>query len=84
MKKISILILLVLFVKISFSQTIKEVTSIEVQTILQNLDKNTSVIIDGRDSFKFQTEHIENAINIDAFGSNAENFISQYLDKRVL
>lgn len=84
MKKISILILLVLFVKISFSQTIKEVTSIEVQTILQSLDNKTSVIIDGRDSLKFQTEHIENAINIDVFGSNAENLISQFLDKKTI
>jgi len=84
MRKFIVALMLLFVANITFSQTIKEVTSVEVQTILQNLDKKNSVIIDGRDSLKYQTEHIEYAINIDAFGSKAEHSISQYLDKKII
>lgn len=82
MKKIVFFIVCLLFVNTIFSQTIKKVTSAEVQAILQNLDGKKAIIIDGRNSVMFQSGHIKNAININAFSSNAENLISQYLDKK--
>lgn len=80
-KNFFLLPILLFLANMLFAQTLQKVSSIEAKPILSSLDLKTSVIIDGRDSAKFLSGHIKNAICIDAFDDNAKNLLSKHLDK---
>ena len=84
MRKLNLFLLFVLCSNLIFGQTIKKITSQEAPEILKNLNKKTSVIIDGRDSAKFYSGHIQGAIYIDAFETGAQNKLEKLLDKKTI
>lgn len=84
MKKYSISLIFISILQISFSQNILQLTASQFHSILKEFDFKNSVIIDSRDSLMFQTEHIKNAINIDANNSDVENLISKFNNKKII
>ena len=66
------------------AQVTKSVISIEAYILLNSMDNQSFVIIDGRDSLKYKSGHIKNAINIDAFAPTAEMMLSKVMDNETI
>ncbi|HBG71297.1 MAG: hypothetical protein A2W93_01725 [Bacteroidetes bacterium GWF2_43_63] len=62
------------------AQDIQRIFSVDAQQVLADLDTNTSVIIDGRDSAKFCLGHLESAVCLNAFSDSAQKMLMHYLD----
>ncbi|HNQ69347.1 MAG TPA: rhodanese-like domain-containing protein [Bacteroidales bacterium] len=77
-------LLLVISASCIVSQNIININSIELEKTIEELDKQNSVIIDGRSAEKFAENHIIDAINIDAFSEEAQKEILNYLNKHTI
>lgn len=60
------------------SQTIDTVKSVDAIKILETENSNM-IIIDGRDSIMFNSGHIKNAVNLNAFSPDIEVLLTPYL-----
>lgn len=67
---------------ILFSQNIIQLTSLQFFEIQKKFDYKNGVIIDARSPEKFNAEHINHAINIDAENIDVECRIKEHLDKK--
>ncbi|MFW5872989.1 MAG: rhodanese-like domain-containing protein [bacterium] len=81
MKKYLFLFIVFLFPKMLFAQAITKITSQEAQSMLGSLYGKNAVIIDGRTSAMFESEHLKNAVNINAFSEEADDKLRDYLDR---
>ncbi|GAO30407.1 rhodanese-like domain-containing protein [Geofilum rubicundum] len=54
------------------AQTIQELSAEEAHAFLEKVNPDTLLIIDGRSKKMFQSGHLPNAINIDAYKKNLE------------
>lgn len=61
----------------AFAQIISEITSSESVSLINTPKRNSTILIDARDSAMFAQAHIRNAINIDAFSPDAEQKLVQ-------
>ena len=82
MKHFTLLTILVLFSNGLFAQKITKIKSQDAQSILRNLDQENAVIIDGRTSAMFESGHLKNAVNINAFSEAADDKLSNYLEQK--
>jgi len=81
MKRQQLLPLLLLFTNLLAAQTVKEVTSLEAYSLFKKADLGQSVIIDGRTQAMFESGHLKNAININAFSDETDEKLSNYLER---
>lgn len=64
----------------SMAQVVDTLTSVKVYEMLTSCEYTTR-IIDGRDSAKFYSGHLKNAVYIDAFSDQAVPFLTKYLNE---
>ena len=81
MKRIQLLSILVLMGSCLVAQDITEVTSLEAYGLLKKAEKEQAVIIDGRTQAMFDSGHLKNAININAFSEEADEKLKKHLDR---
>ncbi len=84
MKKTRNLAILFLFTLMSGSllaQTVIEVDSKGALLYFENYDAESQVIIDGRTQSMFESGHLKNAVNINAFSDEADEKLGSYLDR---
>lgn len=86
MKKLLSLIILFLFMStLLLAQRVIEFQSPEAKIYIENYEPDSLLIIDGRTQSMFESGHLKNAVNINAFSENADQELTKYLDrKRIL
>lgn len=86
MKKSLSLIILFLFMNtLLLAQRVIEFQSPEAKIYIENYEPDSLLIIDGRTQSMFESGHLKNAVNINAFSENADQELTKYLDrKRIL
>lgn len=86
MKKLLSLIILFLFMStLLLAQRVIEFQSPEAKIYIENYEPDSLLIIDGRTQLMFESGHLKNAVNINAFSENADQELTKYLDrKRIL
>lgn len=86
MKKLLSLIILFLFMNtLLLAQRVIEFQSPEAKIYIENYEPDSLLIIDGRTQSMFESGHLKNAVNINAFSENADQELTKYLDrKRIL
>lgn len=74
-----------LFPAVLYSQNLKTVGSLDAKVIIDSLNMQESVIIDGRDSTMFfENGHIQGAVYIDAFSSELQPSLFKYIEKKTI
>ncbi|MFW6227083.1 MAG: rhodanese-like domain-containing protein [Bacteroidota bacterium] len=63
------------------AQTVTRINSVEAKNYLNNNDEKSVLIIDGRSSAMFESGHIKNAENIDAFSETAADKLGNHLNR---
>jgi rhodanese-related sulfurtransferase len=67
------------------AQRVIEFQSPEAKIYIENYEPDSLLIIDGRTQLMFESGHLKNAVNINAFSENADQELTKYLDrKRIL
>ncbi|MBN2787207.1 MAG: rhodanese-like domain-containing protein [Paludibacteraceae bacterium] len=85
MNKLNILLLFLLFfIGEVHAQEISYLKSTEVNVLLKENSFQNFVLIDARDSVMFQSGHIKNALNFDAFQDNISFLLKNVLEYDVL
>lgn len=85
LNKLNILLLFLLFfIGEVHAQEISYLKSTEVNVLLKENSFQNFVLIDARDSVMFQSGHIKNALNFDAFQDNISFLLKNVLEYDVL
>lgn len=82
MKKLLSLIILFLFIStLLLAQRVIEVQSPEAKIYVENYGSDSLLIIDDRTQSMFESGHLKNAVNINAFSENVDQELAKYLDR---
>ncbi|MFH2142723.1 MAG: rhodanese-like domain-containing protein [Bacteroidota bacterium] len=74
-----------LFPLVLYSQNVKTVGSLDAKVIIDSLNMQESVIIDGRDSTMFyEMGHIKGAIYIDTFRTDLQPALFEFIEKKTI
>lgn len=84
MKVVLNISIFLLLSSMALGQTVTEVTSSEFKLMIEKRNKRRSVIVDGRSTEMFNAGHIANAVNIDAFSSEADYELAKLKRKKTL
>ncbi len=82
MKNYIFIVISLLFGLNAIGQTIEKVPAKDALGIVVNRDTTNTVMIDGRSAEMFANEHIEGAVNIDAFSESSSIELKNYIDKQ--
>lgn len=84
-KSLSFIILFLFMNTLLLAQRVIEFQSPEAKIYIENYEPDSLLIIDGRTQSMFESGHLKNAVNINAFSENADQELTKYLDrKRIL
>jgi rhodanese-related sulfurtransferase len=79
MRRLQFFLIGILLVNSAIAQSVIEVNSVEAQSYVDNYNAKSEVIIDGRTQTMFESGHLKNAVNINAFSKEAEEELTKYL-----
>ncbi|MDZ7777990.1 MAG: rhodanese-like domain-containing protein [Bacteroidales bacterium] len=82
MKQLLLCSLLVFFGNLLMAQTVTKVTSLEAYPLMKKANNEQSIIIDGRSPSMYNSGHIKNAIQINAFSEDAAKKLARYVNKK--
>ncbi len=82
MTRLQLFLMAILLANLASAQSIIHVNSKEAQKYFDSFNQKKQVIIDGRTQSMFESGHLKNAVNIDAFSEEADTKLSKYLSEK--
>lgn len=81
MRRIYLLMIMIWFGTLVSAQTVTNIKAAKALPIIENYNPESQVIIDGRTQSMYAAGHLKNAVNINAFSDDADEKLSNYLDR---